>query len=159
MGLINTAMQGTGDNESMEAQGAPEPGEGMSQEKEAQVKEAYRIGKNMLYRKDVFDGLMKQIGDATPAAAMAEAIVMLLEKIQESMQLPFDVLLSAGITLLADLAEAMNETGRFTVSEKDIGDAVQMGISMYLQAHGEKFDRNQIAQQYQQGLQAIGGAA
>lgn len=132
------------------------PAEGLSADKEQMVAEAYRLGKNILYRKDVFDTLIQQMGDAQPPAALAEAIVFILEKIQSDMKMPFDALFAAGLALMADLADALTRTGRFEFTEEDVSKAVEMGIYMYLSAHGQEFDKNELMSQYEQGVQTIG---
>lgn len=122
----------------------------MGAEKEEMIKRGYKLGRNLIYRKDVFSAFMKQVEGAQPAAALAEAIVFVLEKIQADMKAPFDVVFGIGLMLIADLADALNETGRFNLTEQDISQAVELGVHQYLQVHGQEFDANELKATYDQ---------
>lgn len=132
-------------------------GQGLPPEKEAQVAKGYQLGRNLLYRQDVFADIMRSMGDASPVGATAEAIVFIIEKIQADMQAPFDVLLGIGLALLADLVEALERTGRVEITQEQIPQALELAINMYLQAHGNQFDQNELRQLYDNGAAQFGG--
>lgn len=160
MALINDAMKSS---EGPAPQGAgpatpPEGGQqGLGPEKDAMVAKAYKLGKNILYRKDVFSQFMAQLDSEPPVAVMAEAIVMILEKVNDSMGLPIDVLLATGLALVADLTEMLNQTGRVQLSADDVTQAVQMGVEMFLETNGSKLDQNELMQAAQSMAQQVPG--
>ena len=68
-------------------------------EKQEQAKKAYQIGQNLIYKKQVFDSVMASI-ESDPVSGLAEAVVMVLLKIDEGMgRMPYDVALAAALML------------------------------------------------------------
>lgn len=126
---------------------------GLSPEKQAVLSNAFRIGKNLIYKKAVFGAIVKEVDSMQPEVALAEAIVMVLNKIQQDPSvgpLPFDVAMGAGIGLLGDLVDALQRTGRGPYSPGMISNAVRHGVEMYLQMHGSRTSPQEIQQMMKQ---------
>jgi len=119
-------------------------------EKQAQAKKAWQIGRNLIYKENVFDSIMQEMANK-PDQALAEAIVMVLRKIDTDMgRMPIDVALATGLMLLNDLEDAINEinkkTGNPELADEQVEQALEFGVQMYLQSYGEDNDKEQLMQ-------------
>jgi hypothetical protein len=160
MGILDSAAQQQPPQSAAQqapAASAAGPGQGLPPEKEEMVSKGYQLGRNLLYREDVFADIMKSMEDASPVGAVAEAIVFIVEKIQADMQPPFDVLLGIALALLADLVEALERTGRVQITQEQIPQALELAINMYLQVHGNQFNQDELRQIYDEGAAQFGG--
>lgn len=109
-------------------------------EKQEQAKKAYQIGQNLIYKKQVFDSVMASI-ESDPVSGLAEAVVMVLLKIDEGMgRMPYDVALAAALMLFDDVADAINQTGRAQYGEQELEQALSEAVQMYLGNYGEDND-------------------
>lgn len=117
-----------------------------SPEKQEQAKKAWQIGRNLVYRKEVFGSVFDTI-QRDPVQGLAESVVMVLRKIDQEMgKMPSDVALATGVMLMTDIADAVGQTGRQKYDSKMIQDALSLGVQLYLQSYAGTEDRAQLEQ-------------
>jgi hypothetical protein len=146
-GLMN-AMQ------SPDQQDAGQLASGLGAEQIAMYKKSVQVGQNLLYNKAVFDKMMEGTQQAGPTRILAGTIVKILSKIEEQVgQLDLQVLLAVGISLLQDVAGAMQETGRVQINAETAQEALGMAVSMWLEVNGNRVPPDQL----QEAAQAFGG--
>lgn len=129
-------------------------------EKQQLLEKAFQVGKNIIYDKEIFGAIVKEMDSGEPAQSLAEAIVMVLgtiEKDQSIGQLPFDIAMGAGIALLGDLADALMQTGRGPFDANTIQTALQYGTQLYLQLNGSRVNPQELQAQVAQLQQFLGG--
>lgn len=152
MGLIENAQS---QSAPQQAPAQPSPQQGGDKQMEAMMTQAFQLGKQIIYKKEVFDGLMKQMSDGQtqPAAGLAEAIVMVLEKINSAGKLPLNIVFGVGMLLMNDVAEALNRTGRFNFDQATFEKAVQMATQMFLQTQSGNYSPEEL----QEGMSQLQG--
>lgn len=122
-------------------------------EQQAQTKKAWQLGRNLIYNKNVFDSVMQTIKQ-DPIHGLAEAVVMVLRKIESAMgRMSYDVALATGIGLMQDVANAISETGHIKYTPPMIEQALSQAVQLYLHSYGN--DNN--AADLQQAAAAYGG--
>lgn len=121
------------------------------------MKKGFQIAKNITYDKETFDSLMNESQqNSNPVEALAGLVVQVTMKLQEHFgKTDFPVLISLAIAIIQDLADSMNQTGKFQLGENEVTEALQLSIQMWLSANQGNYDPNEI-----QGLmrQLEGGA-
>lgn len=134
---------------------APKPQ--VSPEVQAQAEKVFQVGDNMLWNKQTFAAIMQELEAKGPVEAVSDAVVMILSKAKElSGGLNKEAAMLAGMMLMGNLVEAINETGRATIDADVFTEALQMAVQKYLmvsQADGEAMD------DLPQLMQTFGGGA
>jgi hypothetical protein len=133
---------------------------GFPAEKQQMLEGAVQTGKNVIYDEQIFGQIVQEVDSKDPADALANAIVIVLLKIEEDQsvgQLPLDVALATGLALLSDVVDALTETGR-KYDDGLIQQALEKGVQLYLQLKGGNIDQQELQSQIQQLQSFLGGA-
>lgn len=126
------------------AQGILGASQGFPPEKQEQAKKAWQLGRNLIYRKEVFDAVMNTVRN-DPVQGLAEAVVMVLHKIDQGMgKMPHDIALATGLMLMADIADALGQTGRVKYEPEQIEQALSLGVQLYLQSNPGGADKAEL---------------
>lgn len=135
--------------------------QGFPPEKQRLFERAFQVGKNIIYEKQVFGGIVKQVDSNDPATGLAETIVLVLgtiEKDKQVGQLPLDVAMASGMCLLGDLVDALQKTGRGPYGKDVLSKAFEIGTQMYLQLNGGRIPPEELRSQVDQLKAYLGGA-
>ena len=110
-------------------------GQKMSPEEIKQVKDGYKIGRTLAYQDQVFDGLVKD-AQQNPTSALATGIVNILHRVQEQVgQLKLSSAAALGMTLMDDIADALEQSGMMENSPEIQLAAFQEATHMWLRSN------------------------
>lgn len=111
-----------------------------------QMQETMRVASNILYEEAVFNALSQMASTAGVVEALSVTTVKILTRVQDELgDLPMEVLFGAGMAIIADAADALQQGG-IEVGEKEVTSALQMAITRYLQENPEQFSEEDIKQ-------------
>lgn len=155
-GLLQQAQQP--EQAPQEAPEAPQqqgmPSQDMSPQQIEQYKKGFQVAMQMIFEKRIFASILADV-QGTGANGLAMTVVKVLEKVQEAVgRMDLMVAFALGMSILGELAEALNETGRFNLSEEDMTQAFTTGVSMWLrktEADHTDQDKQVLQQLHQQG--------
>lgn len=137
-------------------QGAQSPQQGLAPEKQAQAEKAFQLGDNMMWSKQTFDAIMSEV-EKDPVEGISDAVVMVLTKVREQMgDLDPEAAMLAGLILMTNLVESINQTGRIEITSDMVPQAIQSAVQKYL--HGIQATGGDLAgiEGMMQSLQAMG---
>ena len=108
----------------------------MSPEQVKQFKDGYRIARTLIYQKDVFENLTQDVQSQGPVNVLANAVVQVLHRAQESVgKLELRIAAALGIALLDDIASALEEAGAAEYSREDQIKAFEQATYIWLQSN------------------------
>lgn len=111
-----------------------------------QMQETMRVASNILYEEAVFNALSQMASTAGVVEALSVTTVKILTRVQDELgDLPMEVLFGAGMAIIADAADALQQGG-IEVGEKEVTSALQMAITRYLQENPDQFSQEDIQQ-------------
>jgi len=143
----NSGRSGGGINEqAMLAQLPPEMVE--------QIKQAYQVGANVLYDKQVFAGVVQGVDTKDPVRVLAMVLLKIVDGIDQKLGgLDVNVLLAVMLLLLGDVVDALQQTGRGPFTSAQVEGAIALMIKEWLSAHPDRVSPEEL-----QALVRSGGA-
>ena len=105
-------------------------------------KTAFQAGQGVIYEQVRYNRIA-EMAQQDPVSSLAGLIVKVLMMIEEKMgQLDMMVLIATGMSLLADLVEALQQSGDVQMSSDQITEAFGSAISMWLSQHPDRYSNS-----------------
>jgi hypothetical protein len=111
-----------------------------------QFKKGFQFGQKVIYKKDIFQNLMKDMQGSDATGKLAKIIVKILGIVQEKAgKLDLIVATALGIALIGDIIDALNETGRMAeMGPEQVEDAFAKATQHWLTLHGKEYSREEM---------------
>ena len=120
------------------------PQQNLSAEQMAQVKEGFQLGQQVLYHKQIFDGIMADAQEQPPEQVLGQSIVAVLRKVQDKVgKLDLMVAATLGIALLGDIADVLGQLG-LQLDEQQQTTAFEVATQMWLVASNGQYQPDEI---------------
>lgn len=157
-GLLARAMQEAGtppnDGAGIPGDEIPDttPGEGLSPEETAKLKQAKQAAMGMLFDDKVFGELIKRFDSGDRISMLANTVVLVLGKVEQAVgQMSLASLLALAMALIGEVAEVIADTGREAYTSQEVEHALYVTVQLWLGANKDRVD----PQELQAGLASL----